>query len=322
VRHYSPKTLQTYRGWVQHFQTFLRSKAPEALSAEDVKEFLTSLAVKRKVSSTTQNQAFNAGAFLFFYRHVLKREFGKMDGVVRVDCSPLSQFQSHATTQGTWETSRGKTQSLLRVDAGFIEHAPLADGGLPGHVPTRPERTTPPIRFLFVAPRFRIGLPSDPASRRRPCPSPCLRLGENLAWGLSSHKSCAMPGIHVEVSGGWKPSAGARGYGDSGLVSRIFIFLCDLPFPQEHPQHFVLKDLFQGLRLQCLGHFERSASIETAVGAEHVAMGVEVHEIAEGLDRNDCPGSSLLFWREAKEKYLQGIPGTAAQLGEKFSIIK
>jgi len=86
VRHYSPKTLQTYKGWVQHFQTFLRSKAPETLSADDVKAFLTSLAVRRKVSSTTQNQAFNA--LLFFYRHVLKREFGKMEGVVRAKRKP------------------------------------------------------------------------------------------------------------------------------------------------------------------------------------------------------------------------------------------
>jgi len=86
VRHYSPKTLQTYKEWVHHFQTFLRSKAPESLSAEDVKEFLTSLAVKRKVSSTTQNQAFNA--LLFFYRHVLKKEFGKIDGVVRAKRKP------------------------------------------------------------------------------------------------------------------------------------------------------------------------------------------------------------------------------------------
>jgi hypothetical protein len=37
VRHYSSKTLQTYRGWVQHFQIFLRSKAPESLSPNDVK---------------------------------------------------------------------------------------------------------------------------------------------------------------------------------------------------------------------------------------------------------------------------------------------
>ncbi len=86
VRHYSSKTLQTYRGWVRHFQTFLRSKPPDSLSAEDVKGFLTSLAVKRKVSSTTQNQAFNA--LLFFYRHVLKKEFGKIDGVVRAKRKP------------------------------------------------------------------------------------------------------------------------------------------------------------------------------------------------------------------------------------------
>jgi integron integrase len=33
------------------------------------------------VSASTQNQAFNA--LLFFYRHVLNREFGKIDGVVR-----------------------------------------------------------------------------------------------------------------------------------------------------------------------------------------------------------------------------------------------
>jgi integron integrase len=86
VRHYSPKTLQTYKGWAQHFQTFLRSKAPGSLSASDVKAFLTFLAVKRKVSSTTQNQAFNA--LLFFYRHVLKKEFGKIDGVVRAKRKP------------------------------------------------------------------------------------------------------------------------------------------------------------------------------------------------------------------------------------------
>ena len=53
---------------------------------------------------------------------------------------------------------------------------PIADGGLCGHVPARPECITPPIQFLFIAPLFRIGLPSDPASRQRPCPSPCLRL--------------------------------------------------------------------------------------------------------------------------------------------------
>ena len=35
VRHDSPKTLKAYRQWVQHFQTFTRSKDPAALSAAD-----------------------------------------------------------------------------------------------------------------------------------------------------------------------------------------------------------------------------------------------------------------------------------------------
>ena len=86
IRHYSPKTLKTYRQWLRHFQTFTRSKPPESLTAVDVKEFLTMLAVKREVAASTQNQAFNA--LLFFYRHVLQKEFGKIEGVVRAKRRP------------------------------------------------------------------------------------------------------------------------------------------------------------------------------------------------------------------------------------------
>jgi integron integrase len=66
---------------MRKFQAFTRSKPPESLTPEDVKEFLTWLAVKRGVSASTQNQAFNA--LLFLYRHVLHKEFGKVEGVVR-----------------------------------------------------------------------------------------------------------------------------------------------------------------------------------------------------------------------------------------------
>jgi integron integrase len=86
VRHYSPKTLKTYRIWLNKFQTFTRSKAPELLGVDDVKRFLTDLAVKRHVAASTQNQAFNA--LLFFFRHVLQKEFGKVDGVVRAKRKP------------------------------------------------------------------------------------------------------------------------------------------------------------------------------------------------------------------------------------------
>ena len=42
---------------------------------------------------------------------------------------------------------------------------PTVDGGLCGGVPTRPERTTPRIRFVSLAPHLRSTLPSDPTSR-------------------------------------------------------------------------------------------------------------------------------------------------------------
>ena len=53
----------------------LRGKPPDHLNTEDVKGFLTDLAVRQNVAGATHNQAFNA--LLFFYRHVLRREFGQ-----------------------------------------------------------------------------------------------------------------------------------------------------------------------------------------------------------------------------------------------------
>lgn len=81
VRHYSRKTLKTYANWSRQFQRFLKNKPPDGLTGEDVKEYLTYLAVTCKVASTTQNQAFNS--LLFFYRHGLKREFGELKDVPR-----------------------------------------------------------------------------------------------------------------------------------------------------------------------------------------------------------------------------------------------
>ncbi|MFZ1325249.1 MAG: integron integrase [Candidatus Contendobacter sp.] len=81
VRHYSPKTLCAYKIWTQKFQTFTQSKDPRLLAMDDVKDFLSFLAVHKNISASTQNQAFNA--LLFLFKHVLEKEFGKVEGVVR-----------------------------------------------------------------------------------------------------------------------------------------------------------------------------------------------------------------------------------------------
>lgn len=86
MRHYSPATLRSYRNWVRKFQTYTKSKAPALLTAEDVKGFLTFLAVEEQVSASSQNLAFNS--LLFFFRNVLEKDFGKIDGVVRAKKRP------------------------------------------------------------------------------------------------------------------------------------------------------------------------------------------------------------------------------------------
>ncbi len=86
VRHYSPRTVQAYVTWAIKLQHFVKNKMPGKLTSEDVKSFLTFLAVEKKVSASSQNQAFNG--LLFFFRNVLKKEFGKIDGVVRAKRKP------------------------------------------------------------------------------------------------------------------------------------------------------------------------------------------------------------------------------------------
>jgi len=86
LRHYSPNTLKTYRGWVRQFQNFSKSKDPRLLENSDVKKFLTYLAVDKKVAASTQNQSFNA--LLFFFKHILKRDFGEFKDVPRAKRKP------------------------------------------------------------------------------------------------------------------------------------------------------------------------------------------------------------------------------------------
>ena len=60
TRHYSPKTLKSYSHWARKLHDFRKAREPSSLSSEDVKEFLTYLAVTCGVSASFQNQAFNS----------------------------------------------------------------------------------------------------------------------------------------------------------------------------------------------------------------------------------------------------------------------
>jgi len=80
-RHYSPRTEQTYCHWVKRFIFFHHVRHPAEMGELEVNAFLTSLAMKGKVSASTQNQALSA--LLFLYRYVLDRPLGQLGEVVR-----------------------------------------------------------------------------------------------------------------------------------------------------------------------------------------------------------------------------------------------
>jgi site-specific recombinase XerD len=93
LRYYSPKTLSSYSKWLRQFQYFTRNKDPKSLSTPDVKEFLTQLAVKKRVSASTQNQAFNA--ILFVFRHILKKDFGDVKISSGLKRDPIFRLYYH-----------------------------------------------------------------------------------------------------------------------------------------------------------------------------------------------------------------------------------
>jgi site-specific recombinase XerD len=89
-RHYSRRTEQTYCQWTKRFVQFHHLRHPAEMGEAKINSFLTHLAVKEKVSASTpacartadrQNQALSA--LVFLYRHVMGREVGNLDDVIR-----------------------------------------------------------------------------------------------------------------------------------------------------------------------------------------------------------------------------------------------
>ena len=90
VKHYSLSTENTYMDWTRRFFDYAGNMRGgllrETPGAEDIREFLTHLAVHKKVSASTQNQAFNA--LLFLFRNVLKIEIGDLSSTIRAKRGP------------------------------------------------------------------------------------------------------------------------------------------------------------------------------------------------------------------------------------------
>lgn len=71
LRHRAYSTEKTYLSWLRAFGEHVNWPTPSELSTADMQNFLSSLAIERRVAPSTQNQALNA--LIFLYRHVLEK---------------------------------------------------------------------------------------------------------------------------------------------------------------------------------------------------------------------------------------------------------
>ena len=81
ARHYRSRTEETYCQWVRRTILFHQKRHPADMGELEINTFLTHLAVKEKVSASTQNQALSA--ILYLYRHVIGRDVGDLGDVIR-----------------------------------------------------------------------------------------------------------------------------------------------------------------------------------------------------------------------------------------------
>jgi len=77
----SRATEKSYRHWIKRFVHFHDLRHPSELSVDEVRSFLSHLAVEGNVAPSTQNQAL--AALLFLYRHVLRKPLPLIDNIER-----------------------------------------------------------------------------------------------------------------------------------------------------------------------------------------------------------------------------------------------
>lgn len=81
LRNYSPRTEEAYWHWIKKFILFHNKRHPNDMGEPEITAFLSHLAVDRKVTASTQNQALSA--LLFLYKEILKHPLEWMDNIQR-----------------------------------------------------------------------------------------------------------------------------------------------------------------------------------------------------------------------------------------------
>lgn len=117
VRHYSPRTIETYLYWIKYFIHFHNKRHPQKMGDLEIERFLSFLAVERRVSIATQKLALNALAFL--YNRFLNKPLGDVSGFRRSKISPkLPVVLSRAETSAFLSQLQGVPLMIASLQYG------------------------------------------------------------------------------------------------------------------------------------------------------------------------------------------------------------
>lgn len=112
VKHLSRKTQGAYSAKIRDYVLFTRAQCREDLHDTDhIERYLTYLATVRRVSASTQNQAFYA--ILFLYREILKIEMGPVLALRAPESKRLPTILSRGETMRVLDCVEGEPYNLI-----------------------------------------------------------------------------------------------------------------------------------------------------------------------------------------------------------------
>jgi integron integrase len=81
MRHLSIRTEQAYVQWIRRFILFHQKRHPREMAEDEIREFISNLAIEAGITASTQTVALSA--LLFLYRDVLKQKLPYVSNIER-----------------------------------------------------------------------------------------------------------------------------------------------------------------------------------------------------------------------------------------------
>lgn len=115
LRRRSLKTEETYLSVIRRYVAFHGRRSPESMGVEEIRAFLSHLAIEQNVAASTQNVAFNA--LLFLYREVLEIQ---LDGIGNIERARRPRRLPAVLTRDEVRRTLDQLTGVHRLMAGLL----------------------------------------------------------------------------------------------------------------------------------------------------------------------------------------------------------